>query len=116
MLHVHFKNRIITTSDPDYNREALHIFATNAQTDQHNRERLQELNLPIIVLTRRETRPASLKDYTVSDNPAHTGGICKTLELCKNARIMVIRNIDVQDGLVNGAQGTIVDFLLTLQM
>lgn len=72
------KNRMITTSDPEYNREALHIFATNAQTDQHNRERLQELNLPIIVLTRRETRPASLKDYTVSDNPAHTGGICKT--------------------------------------
>lgn len=107
---VTLQNRTITTSDPEYNREALHIFATNAQTDLHNRERL-ELHLPIIVLTRRETRPASLKDFTVSDNPAHTGGICKTLELFKNARIIIIRNIDVQDGLVNGAQGTIIDFL-----
>lgn len=53
---------------------------------------------------------------SVSDNPAHTGGICKTLEPCKHARIMVIRNIDVQDGLVNGAQGTILTFFLTLQM
>ncbi|WAR30905.1 PIF1-like protein [Mya arenaria] len=69
-----------------------------------------EMGQPIVVLTRGEKRPSSLKDYTVSERTTETGGISKTLELSKNARIMIIRNIDVQDGLVNGAQGTIVDF------
>lgn len=35
----------------------------------------------------------------------------KTLHLCVSARVTIIRNIDVQDGLVNGAQGQVVDFL-----
>jgi len=59
----------------------------------------------------REKRPASLKDYIVSEKSADTGGISKILELSKEARVMIIRNIDVEDGLVNGAQGKIVYFL-----
>lgn len=38
----------------------------------------------------------------------------KTLHLCVSARVTIIRNIDVQDGLVNGAQGQVVDFLPNL--
>lgn len=38
----------------------------------------------------------------------------KTLHLCASARVTIIRNIDVQDGLVNGAQGQVVDFLPNL--
>ncbi|XP_053378668.1 uncharacterized protein LOC128548229 [Mercenaria mercenaria] len=103
--------RNIDTTDSQYNPDALHIFSRNKRSDAHNNDRLKELQQPIISMTRRERRPAALKDFIVPDNPTHTGEISKTIELCKDARVMIIRNIDVTDGLVNGAQGTIVDFL-----
>ncbi|KAK3083348.1 hypothetical protein FSP39_020499 [Pinctada imbricata] len=108
------QDRGVNSSDQNYNRKALHIYATNIQTDEHNNDRLTELAKPIVQLTRREQKPVSLENYTVSDNPSHTGGLVKTLRLCVGARVMIIRNIDVQDGLVNGAQGQIIDFLPSL--
>ena len=48
------QNRTIKTTDPQYNRKALHIFVTNVQTNKHNNERLKELGQPIIMLIRRE--------------------------------------------------------------
>ncbi|WAR10802.1 LOW QUALITY PROTEIN: PIF1-like protein [Mya arenaria] len=105
------QTRIIEPTDTYYNRQALRIFATNAETNRHNSERLRELGQHIVHLTRRERKSASLENFSAFDNAADTGGIVKTLELSKNDRVMIVRNIDVQDGLVNGAQGIIVDFL-----
>lgn len=31
--------------------------------------------------------------------------------MCSNARVIIVRNVDVRDGLVNGALGQIVDFV-----
>ena len=107
------QNRTIKNTDPQYNRKALHIFATNVQTNKNYNERLKELVQPIM-LKRREKKPTSLQDHSVSNNAANSGGLLKTLELCKDARVMIVRNTDVQDGLVNSAQGQIVHFVPNL--
>ncbi|XP_061175632.1 uncharacterized protein LOC133184560 [Saccostrea echinata] len=92
-------------------REALHIFSTNEEINAYNNEMIFEIcSEPKLIeaedyvkmkasgkLVRRETQ------FTKSD-------IClrSSLLLAEGARVMLIRNEDVQDGLVNGVMGTIV--------
>ncbi|XP_052263343.1 uncharacterized protein LOC127866661 isoform X2 [Dreissena polymorpha] len=45
------QTRTVHTANQNYKRTALHIFATNKQTDEHNKRRLEELGQPIISLT-----------------------------------------------------------------
>lgn len=52
-----------------------------------------------------------LKGFIPSDDARYTGDLSNAIELCCKARVMVIRNIDVNDGLVNGSQGTVVEFV-----
>ena len=51
------------------------------------------------------------KRFTTSDDSRDTGGLQKEIFICDGSRVMVIRNIDVQDGLCNGAQGTVLGFI-----
>ena len=46
-------------------------------------------------------------DSEIPDDDQKCAGIPKTLELAVNARVMLVRNIETQRGLVNGAQGTV---------
>ena len=48
-----------------------------------------------------------------SDNKADTGGLVSELHLAVGAKKMLIVNVDVSDGLVNGARGTIEDIIKT---
>lgn len=41
------------------------------------------------------------------------GGLCKELELAIGARVVLTKNIDVTDGLVNSASGIVTGFLPT---
>lgn len=102
---------VIETSDQNYMVDSLHIFARNSDVDTHNEKMMHGLNKPILSLNAKEKRPSCLKDYTTSDDSRFTGGVAKEILLCKGSRVMIIRNIDVQDGLVNGAQGTVLGFI-----
>ena len=45
-------------------------------------------------------------------NPHETGNLQKVLTLKINARVMITTNIDVTDGLTNGAMGTVTNVLI----
>ena len=44
----------------------------------------------------------------LSENRKDTGGLHRTLTLAIGARIILVANIDVSDGLANGARGEVV--------
>ena len=49
----------------------------------------------------------SLVDVTMPRSKANTGGLVSELYLAVGAKVMLVVNIDMSDGLVNGAQGTV---------
>lgn len=98
----------------DGNENALHVFATNGEVNEHN--------LTMIRNTCTDLRDILAKDFerdkasgkmTLREKPFvrhKSGGMSSSLVLSVNARVMLIRNIDVSDGLVNGVIGTIMGF------
>lgn len=48
--------------------------------------------------------PSSMKGYTLSDNERYTGGLPKsiTITIATGTRFVLLRNVDVSDGLANG--------------
>ena len=48
-----------------------------------------------------------LANVTMPTNPCETGNLQKVLTIKINARVMITMNIDVADGLTNGAMGTV---------
>ena len=99
------------STNPNYRADVLHIFKLNEDKNRHNEVKMYELNKPILTLTAKEIRPLCLKDCMTSDDSRDTGGLQKEILICEGSRVMVIRNIDVQDGLCNGAQGTVLGFI-----
>ena len=55
---------------------------------------------------------ARLVDINMPPKPKDTDGLRKVFHLKRDARIMVTINIDVSDGLTNGATGTICDIVM----
>jgi hypothetical protein len=89
----------------------LHIFATNAQVDNYNRLRLGELPGQIICINSIDVVPETLKNRKIPEDQRFTGGLTSVLQLKLGCRIMLTRNLDVADGLSNGAQGTLTGIL-----
>lgn len=96
------------------NENALHVFATNDEVNEHN--------LKMIKGTCTDLREILAKDFerdktsgkmSLREKPFvrhKSDGMSSLLVLSFNARVMLIRNIDVSDGLVNGVIGTITEF------
>ncbi|KAL3988863.1 hypothetical protein ACER0C_013181 [Sarotherodon galilaeus] len=88
--------------------DALHIFATNKEVDAHNSATLGLLHTHIIDIHaddyRKDPRTGRM---ALQDRPFKGGKneLPDTLKVAEGARVMLTRNIDIQNGLVNGAFG-----------
>ena len=93
--------------------DALHVFAKNKSVDAHNtdmllkncqeREYIEAEDYSSDVRNERQRKLASPRVGSTDDLP-------DVLSVGVGARVMLLRNIDVGDGLVNGAFGTIHGF------
>lgn len=102
------KSRIISPLSEIYPHDALHIFATRNDVDHHNAQMLSKQTEEKIEISSINKIPNVVKKFDILQM---VGGLPYSLTLCKNARIMLIKNLDVSDGLVNGATGKILDII-----
>jgi hypothetical protein len=93
----------------EYHPEALHLFAKNAQVDAHNEMMIEKICTDIRIFYEIDHNNKEIKSKK-DKVPLKTN---KTLRLAKNARVMITKNICVNDGLANGVLGRIVGFVET---
>ncbi|XP_037544180.1 ATP-dependent DNA helicase PIF1-like [Nematolebias whitei] len=95
---------------------ALHIFATNNQVNDYNMSQLLK-NCPDFVSIAaqdyvNDKKTGKLKLLEGSHIKASNTCLTELLLLGKSARVMLCKNVDVSDGLVNGVCGTVTEIIM----
>ena len=98
---------------PDYPGHALHVNRVNADVDSRNELMLNNLaseseQCAIKACDTVVGQTTHIALSSLCDKRAETGGLHSVLKLAVGARVMLTVNVDVSDGLVNGACGEVV--------
>uniref|UniRef100_A0A9J8BCB5 ATP-dependent DNA helicase n=1 Tax=Cyprinus carpio carpio TaxID=630221 RepID=A0A9J8BCB5_CYPCA len=119
-LRVHKKKETLSPNDINMLKQretgeecdAIHIFPTNAQVDEYNIQKLNECCPEAITIHARDfaRNPETGRMEPKVGFHAKVFNSCldKCVSLGVGARVMLKKNVDVSDGLVNGAFGTVV--------
>ena len=102
-------------SDTENFCHAIRVFPTRKQVDEYNdkiiNEKRRSTEVFIINAEDRSTESKTFGQHPdekyIPTDPDRTAGILKFLEIGLGFRVMLRRNISVQNGLVNGSIGTI---------
>lgn len=102
------KSREITSDVPDYPYHALHVYRRNVEVDKHNDQMLRHLTSDRQLYSVKASdavagHTSHIDLSTLSDKRRDTGGLHSVLKLAVGARIILTTNVDISDGLVNGA-------------
>ena len=107
------KSLEITENSSDYPINALHVYRLNVDVDKRNKTMLNSIatedsqyHIEACDSIAGQTKHIDLKQ--ISKKRSETGGLHDVLEIAYSARVMLTANVDVSDGLVNGAMGSIV--------
>ena len=98
-----------------YPHDAMHVYAQNTHCDAWNENRLKLLprrEFTNIKTDRKKDDCTELANVTMPTNPCETGNLKKGVTVKINARVMMTTNIDVTDGLTNGAMGTVTNVVI----
>ncbi|XP_062616868.1 uncharacterized protein LOC134278575 [Saccostrea cucullata] len=96
--------------------DVLHVYPTNNEANEYNLKMLHTNCEELMEITAEDyQKDKTTGKLTLCEKPfirTRTDGLSATLLLSVNARVMLTRNINVEDGLVNGAMGHIsaIDF------
>lgn len=90
---------------------ALHIFPTNDQVDKHNMQQLRACCTDIMSIKANDYKKEHKTGRTIllkgQHAPRNNNSLCAELCLGVGARVLLMKNIDVLDGLVNGVCGSV---------
>nr|DAA01286.1 TPA_exp: replicase/helicase/endonuclease [Danio rerio] len=106
----HMLESVIRSSLEECPSDALHIYATNKEVDNHNTAAIQSRFSDIIIINandyKKDPRTGEMKRQAAPFK-GDRGDLIDTLQIAVGARVMLTRNIDVEDGLVNGTFGKV---------
>ena len=113
--------RVIHPDDPAHYRDALHVYGTNNEADEYNRTMIATLSETVVTVKAHDIlrdKPSQQIDAKLQGRiegltRRNTGNLSTYLQLCKRAIVKLTNNIDVSDGLCNGARGVVKDFITT---
>ncbi|XP_042609822.1 uncharacterized protein LOC122142829 [Cyprinus carpio] len=126
-LRVHKKKECLSTNDIAMLKQCetgekcndIHIFATNAEVDKYNFERLHECCPEAISINAKSyvknSKTGRMERKVGFHTKVFNSSLSKCVSLGIGARVMLKKNIDVADGLVNGAFGTVVYYITESQ-
>ena len=103
------KSRVITADSPNYPTHALHVYRLNDYANDRNKLTLNTLapacdQFTIKAMDTAAGQTIHIDLTNLPENRNQTGGLHGTLKLAIGACVMLVANIDVSDGLVNGAR------------
>ncbi|XP_071172145.1 uncharacterized protein [Mytilus edulis] len=118
-LRVKQKNEKLTSFDmetlirclDDGHDEALHIYSTNAEVDTFNKEMILKLcTEPKLIEAEDYEKNKTSGKLTLKKVHCTKSDVCLPISilLAEGARVMLIKNEDTADGLVNGVMGTVI--------
>ena len=109
------QTRIVDRDSDDYPKDALHLFAENKFVDEHNNNILSQMPGEKVVIPSHDSVVSAnipAKDCQnlinkLSDDYTKTGRLMKSLTLVVGMIVAHTANVDVEDGLTNGATGVV---------
>ena len=107
------KTRVRPKDDPSLDKNALHIYGTNAKVNARNDAKLEEIVGDLYTIK------AKNSSKTVKQFKVNNAGCIKNtpfqsiLKLKIGCEVVLTHNINVLDGLVNGSRGVLVDVEMT---
>ena len=106
------KSRQTSKSAAQYPVNATHMFVYNKMKDEHNSQMLEKLSNPKFCFKAVDSKKdVQTQRIDTSEFSQNAGGLPAELTVAVEARVVLTKNIDVSDGLVNSAVGTVTGFL-----
>ena len=96
------------TTEQFLENEAMHIFYTNKEVNEHNEKMLEKLKGLSITIKAGKVVPRGYESKESPHGTVDNTQFMKNLTLKIGARCVLVFNINVVDSLVNGSSGTIV--------
>ena len=106
------QSRCIAPSNPHYPSDALHILAENDLVNEHSKAKLETIQKQLYVPKAKDLYPKNVKiqdiDKVLARGRSQTCGLDGEIHIKEGARVILTRNINLQDRLINGQMGTVV--------
>ena len=99
----------VNKDDDFYPKDVTHVYAQNHFCDEWNNKRITSLQgdtYECVAFDSKKDHCTELTMIDISLKPQKTGNLRKVLHVKVGARVILTTNIDVSDGLTNGAVGT----------
>ena len=99
----------------NYLHDAVHVYVENVHCDAWNEHGLKFLpgrEFTNIATESKKDDCTELANVTMPTNPHESGNVKKVVTVKINAIVMITTNIDVTDGVTNGAMGTITNVVI----